>query len=287
ASVSLQKTEENLPFLSPFLGTWASGRNQTVAIRGPVRSGSPFLDNLTTQFLVMVGLDTGMIRSAYISNSHSLRGHDPKTGKECPLINAVNCLRGSVVVVENTVHHELQMTDISFDVDIDDNLSYSTVLHELFVPNKITCSKGRKLARMYSTPGMWSYIDASRSQDSSVTVPAAHPGEPGSKHKAFGSFFIPAGPQPGQSDGKHCIAKGIDPFDCCFTTIMSAAACFYRKKDLSFFPSTLTGNVTLVVGGFTIATKVVQSGVPITYSEDVAELKIGPVHMSCSDFTYD
>ncbi|CAE8623715.1 unnamed protein product, partial [Polarella glacialis] len=126
ASVFLQKTEENLPFLSPFLGSWASGRNQTVAIRGPVRSGSPFLDNLTTQFLVMVGLDTGMIRSAYISNSHSLRGHDPKTGKECPLINAVNCLRGSVVVVENTVHHELQMTDISFDVDIDDNLSYST-----------------------------------------------------------------------------------------------------------------------------------------------------------------
>jgi len=282
ASIVLRKSLDTESRLSEFMGRWASGSTQTVAIRGPVDSVSPFLDNITIQLVSMAGIAEGMITSAYISKAHSLRGHEAASGKECPLIGAKDCLRGSVVSVQNVIHHAIELVDASFDINIPDTLSYKTVLHELVFPKDISCNKGTRIARMRTVPGMWSYIDPNRVQDDFAILPPAP--EPG---KSLASFFLSAEPQPGQSDGQQCISAGIDPMDCCFTTVMSAAACFYRRKDLSSIPLVISGNVTLVVGTFQIHIQVTQEGVPLTYAEDVPQFQVGALFMSCSDFDFD
>mmetsp|Transcript_101337 Transcript_101337/g.180118 ORF Transcript_101337/g.180118 Transcript_101337/m.180118 type:complete len:856 (-) Transcript_101337:50-2617(-) len=283
ASFFLRKSSDTESHLSEFMGRWASGLTQTVAIRGPVDSVSPFLENITVQLVSMAGIAEGMMTSAYISKAHSLRGHEAASGKECPLIGAKDCLRGSVVSAQNVLHHAVELVDASFDVDVPDTLSYKTVMHELFFPREISCNKSTRIARMRTVPGMWSYMDPTRVQDSfAILPPAQMPGQ-----KSLTSFFLSAEPQPGQSDGEQCIAAGIDPMDCCFTTILSAAACFYRRKDLSLIPLVMSGNVTLLVGSFQLEIKVRQEGVPLTYAEEIAEFQVGALRMSCSDFVFD
>lgn len=255
---------------------------QTLAIRGPVNSASPFLENLIIQKISVLGLAEGMIRSAYISNPHSLRGHNAITGKACKLIGDKNCLRGSVVVLQNALHRDIVLKDINFDADLPHDLSYTAVMHELFIPKNINCSKGKRLAHMYSGAGMWSYMDPSRSRDSSFPLPAAIDNET----KTLASLFLPARPQTGQSDGLQCIAAGIDPMDCCFTTVQPAAACYYKQKDLNFIPASMTGNLTFVLQHFEISIQVSQTGIPITYAEDIPDFQVGPVFMSCSDITF-
>lgn len=282
-SIVMQKTLSSEQHLAKFLGDWMSGIDQSVMLRGPVESASPFLNNLTTQSVLIPGLSTGgLIKSAYVSNAHTLRGHVPETGKECPLQDGVNCLKGAVVVGGNPVNQHIRLKDMSFDVDMPENLAYDTVLHALHVlPVRIRCNKSTQLARMYSTPGMWAYLNASRAGEDFAPLP------PGSPEKAaLGSFFLAARPQPGQSDGRFCLNQRMDPMDCCFTTLVPAAACYYRQKAMSFIPASVRGNMTLEIGRFSISSQLSQSSFPINFAENVPQFQVGPLTMSCSDFNF-
>jgi len=282
-SIELLKTLESEQHLARFLGGWISGVDQLVAIRGPVESASPFLNNLTTQSVLIPGISSGgLIKSAYVSNSHTLRGHVPETGKPCPLMDGIDCLKGSVIVAGNPVHQHIRLKDMSVDVDMPEDLAYDTVLHALHIlPVPLQCNKSARLARMYSTPGMWAYLNTSRAGEDSVPLPPGSPEKP-----ALASFFVAARPQPGQSDGSFCLNQRMDPWDCCFTTLVPAAACYYRRKAMSFIPASVRGNLTLEIGRFSISSQVSQSSFPITFADDIPQFQVGPLTMSCSDFNF-
>eukprot|EP00930_Biecheleria_cincta_P095182 TRINITY_DN87191_c0_g1_i1.p1 TRINITY_DN87191_c0_g1~~TRINITY_DN87191_c0_g1_i1.p1 ORF type:complete len:861 (+),score=94.98 TRINITY_DN87191_c0_g1_i1:86-2668(+) len=282
-SLFLHKAVDNERSISELIGRWASGLSQSVAICGPADSTSLAPPYMMTQVMQVSGAAQGLIKSGYVSSPHSFLGHDGKTGKACGLPGDRNCLRGAVVVARSVAHATLRLLDLSLDVNTVDNLTYKTVLHELLFPRTISCSSGKRLARLQSLPGMWSYIDQAKSQDASITLLSV---ETTANREAHTSFFLPGQPQPGQSSGHHCIAAGIDPMDCCFTTVLSAAACFYRKQDLSIIPVTFLGNMTMVVGEFQIRIAVSQSEVPFTYAEDVPNFQVGALRMSCSDFRW-
>mmetsp|Transcript_14935 Transcript_14935/g.41281 ORF Transcript_14935/g.41281 Transcript_14935/m.41281 type:complete len:875 (-) Transcript_14935:68-2692(-) len=281
-SIVLQKTATSEKHLSRFLGAWASGMDQLVVIRGPVGSASPFLNHLTTESVQIMGLASGVFKSGFVSSSHTLRGHVPETGKQCPLQDGRNCLKGAVAVVGNPLHHELRLAAMSFDVDMLEALSYETVLHAMHIlPVRVKCSKGTRMARVYSTPGMWAYLDPSRAGEDSVSLPPAAEGG-----VALASFFLAARPQPGQSQGGYCLNQHADPMDCCFTTLVPAAACYYRRKAMSFVPASVRGNLTFEIGSFSISSEIAQTSFPITFTDDLLKFVVGPVTMSCDDFTF-
>merc|ERR1712032_928710 len=102
---------------------------------------------------------------------------------------------------------------------------------------------------------------------------------------ALTSSFLAGEAQPGQSDGTRCFGK-LGTLDCCYTTIMPAAACLSKRRDLSVIPSILTGNLTLLVDSFNISMTLEQRGVPINFANNVPNFRIGLVSMSCQDFTF-
>jgi len=280
-SIVLEKTSSSEPYVASFLGIWGSGLEQNVAIRGPTRSPFPFLENVTTQIVAIAGVARGMIKSASVSGFDSLIGHDPR-GKPCSLLESSECLKGGVVTVQNVLHHAIKLTDIAMDINLLEDLAYDAVMHTLeFIPKPVSCSKGSRLTRMRSVPGMWTYLNTSRASDASVQVP----GVPHGGETVLTSFFLAGEPQPGQSDGTRCFGK-LDTMDCCFTTILPAAACLSQHRDLSIIPSSLRGNLTLWVDSFNISTTLEQRGVPINFAHDVPNFRVGPISMSCQDFTF-
>eukprot|EP00931_Biecheleriopsis_adriatica_P121107 TRINITY_DN96192_c0_g1_i1.p1 TRINITY_DN96192_c0_g1~~TRINITY_DN96192_c0_g1_i1.p1 ORF type:complete len:829 (+),score=135.16 TRINITY_DN96192_c0_g1_i1:33-2519(+) len=282
ASLILHKSAENEPWLSDFFGRWASGHKQKVAIRGPLHSLASILDDRTLHLAELSGSPKGLVRSGFVSGAASLKGYHRRTGAACNLLTEQHCLRGAVVVLQNNVHHELQLLNISLDVDIRDDLEYRALLHELFVPRISYCHTGQRLARVRAQVGMWSHLDPSRAKDASVTLPAPAQGA----EAALASLFLPGEPQPGQSNGTQCFPGQDPPIDCCFATVLSAAACFYQQQELSFIPVSVKGNMSIVVDDFQLQIKIFQSGIPITFEDDVPNVAAGPVHMACSDFNF-
>jgi len=173
---------------------------------------------------------------------------------------------------------------MSFDVDLQQDLSYDGVLRELRVlPVHVKCNNGRRLFRMSTAPGMWANFDPERASEDWVTMPGAPP-----NGSSLVSFLLPSRPQPGQSKGGPCLSKRIEPQeDCCFSSVLPAAACFYkRQKAMSFIPTSIRGNMTLIVGDFKIRTAVTQAGVPMSFADDEPSFQVGPVTMACEDFVF-
>eukprot|EP00443_Scrippsiella_acuminata_P064617 CAMPEP_0115540212 /NCGR_PEP_ID=MMETSP0271-20121206/89809_1 /TAXON_ID=71861 /ORGANISM="Scrippsiella trochoidea, Strain CCMP3099" /LENGTH=472 /DNA_ID=CAMNT_0002973195 /DNA_START=71 /DNA_END=1485 /DNA_ORIENTATION=+ len=174
-SIVLEKTNSSEPYLAAFLGTWASGLEQIVAIQGPTRPQFSFLENITTQTVVVAGVTKGLVKSAYVSGFDSLQGHSLH-GQPCSLLESSDCLKGPVVTMQNTLHHTIKLTDISLDANLLEDLAYEAVIHTLPIfPKKVSCRKGSRLSRLSSVPGMWAYLNASRASDASVLVPGVPP----------------------------------------------------------------------------------------------------------------
>merc|ERR1719383_1204977 len=159
-TIVLTKTPQNAPYLSKFFGTWNSGITQYVAISGPIRSGSTFLNNITTQTIEVAGIAAGMVSAGYINKQTTVSGHNPETGEKCSLIAGKDCVRGADVVMSNPVHHNLTMVNQSFDMNLHTGINYTVELKMLGFPFKrVTCNKGTMFSRMTSTSGMWSQWD--------------------------------------------------------------------------------------------------------------------------------
>jgi len=220
-----------------------------------------------------------MIKSAYVSHFHSLQGHDP-AGAPCGPLEGTRCLKGAVIAVQNAVSRGVALRDIVMDADLLEELSYDVKLSTLkVIPKRASCSRGTRLSRMRSAPGMWAYLDPARGGDD--VVPLAGGGG------ALTSFFLAAEAQPGQAVGGPCfISARLDPMDCCFTTILTAAACKAQLRDSNIFPTTMRGNATLLVDTFNISVHMRQTGVPVTFANDVPNFNMGVVTASCRDFVF-
>lgn len=306
-SIFLHKSPDSVNSLSDLLGRWASGSNQTLAIRGPAGFASPGIDANLVHLVQIAGASGGLVQSAYISSADSLVGYDPATGRACGCFKADNvssyhrdaspwgkdkecdlrsCLRGSRVILQNTLQHRLQLLDVSLDVNSLHALEYQAKLHMMLIKEVISCKSSTKLARVQTRPGMWSHSDPRRSEDASVTLPAAQAGL-GKRVPGQSSVFLPGQPQPGQFSGRQCRVLGSDTdVDCCFATVLIAAACYYQQQEMSYIPVAMEGNMTLVMGEFQAQIKVTQDRVPIMFADDVPNVHLGPLRLTCFDFDF-
>jgi len=262
--------------ISDFLGRWLSGAQQTLVLRGP--------HGLTVSGVKVVGLPGGLLQSAIISRAQTLQGHDAETGELCDWRRGEqqHCLRGPMLIADSsltTTHHSVQARDINLDVDLQQNLTYDATLRELRLQlDHISCDSGNKLFRMQSMPGMWSAVDPERRAEDSVTF---HDG-------LTQSFLLPNRPQPDQLKGGTCFAKIFKRRlqECCFASVLPAAACYYKSKAQRFIPVDIAGNLTLVVDAFVVQTSITQTGVPMSFEGDEPSFQLGPVTMYCDDFDF-
>jgi len=285
--VTLIQSTSSATRIAKLLSDYASGKEQRIVIQGPVLAAAPWLLNVTTQVATMPGLPKPIVRSGVISDYLTIHGHMPNTGKACSLTQGEKCFRGSIVGAANFASRDLTMREMSFDVFTADEINYDVTIRALdLVPLKTArCSgKHRSVTRLFSTPGMWTFIDPERSQDATVTMPSTK-----SKTDGVTSFFLPAKPMPGQSDGTDCLGKLLkneEPYDCCYLTVLTAAACYYRQKDLTVIPVSIEGNYTLSVDEFNIRTNISQAMVPLNFGHGIEQFADGPLTLSCQDFTF-
>mmetsp|Transcript_58780 Transcript_58780/g.137249 ORF Transcript_58780/g.137249 Transcript_58780/m.137249 type:complete len:895 (-) Transcript_58780:218-2902(-) len=300
--------------LGQFIGRWSAGARQVLALAGPIEAASPFLvaqdavEDLPLRTVSIAGMKSPILQSALVSSSHSFQGHSPRTGKACQL--GEDCLRGAVVVASNVnIGKAITVRDITIDVNLLEKISYDATLHVLgdsgsdLIGKHIQCDRGHRLAQIFSSAGMWSHVNASRSKESAVQLS-------GRSKAPTTAFFLPSRPQEGQTDGSKCFGpflgqgthEDISPWDvaslanignatafnqdCCFTTILTAAACRQESRDESFIPTVVHGRATLQVGDFSAPVEIPATEVPVTFAEDIPTMRVGVIHLSCSDITF-
>jgi hypothetical protein len=289
ARVSLSgKTGDAVPFskaLATLLGQWASGVPQDLIVRGPymLRNGSlqPLHWASIEKRLTIHGLSSGLLKSTYIDNYYSILGHKPYTGDNCPYNLGAECFRGALNVVESGFSRDVRLRDLSIDVDLLEPLAYDTRLHGIVaIPiKKVSCPRSSHVTRLFSAAGMSTLTNRSRAHEDFITLHGNT-----RREQELTSFFLPGKPQPGQAAGSTCL--GDKDYDCCFKTVLSAAACYNERNSASVIPVSLSGNLTLVVDDFFIAISFVQRSSPIIFEKDMTHLKSGLVSMSCEDFRF-
>lgn len=141
---------------------------------------------------------------------------------------------------------------------------------------------------MYSTKGMFTNLDPSLKDIDYVTLPA----------DASTSFFLPGKPQPGQAmvPAEPCFLgqPKMDPFDCCFTSSFTAAACYFYQEEQgrrAYIPVDVSGNATFQIGQFVLPVQGLRlKEVPIMVTDEVRAFSysVGPVSasFSCADITF-
>jgi len=275
-SAELIRTEISRPWLGEFLGGFVSGVPQAVSLRGPVGADGAeptLLEGLVADVLHIRGPTQGFIKSVSMSAARALQGYNPMTGWPC--LPGLPCFRGPVVALESNLNRAMKLSDIVLDVNLTQDLSYGVTYPPKMFPRSANCTHGRRLLRLRSKPGMWTYMDGNRSQDASAVLPAA----PTSGLGALMSLFLPMEPQPSEAEG---------PASRCFHTALTAAACSLRERDLSVAPVEVRGSMYLEVDAFKLAVTVSQGGVPVTFADDMQQLKVGPgpIKMMCSGFDF-
>jgi len=269
ASFEFDKTLATEGHLEALVSDWLSGVDHVVALMLAFNLTGTGIGPIYKAF-TLLGQQGSILRSALANKEHSILGHAATTGRRCFLTTGADCLRGSAIVAESVASRNVTLTDVSLDVDLNENLSYSIMLMGPMVGpigfKFVRCDKGPRMARMYSSKGMWTHVDPSRWDDETVMLPRSSQGG-----RAMTSFFLPSKPQPGQSDGSRCFTgafRDVASNDCCFSTVLPAAACFYAQKGMDAIPVTVSGNLTIVVDAFSITARV-QTDIAIMPSDIV------------------
>jgi len=171
-----------------------------------------------------------------------------------------------------------------------------------------TCSASKVLGRTFSKPGMWagypnhspgvglSYppddpnttdVDENlqaRLADDVIPVPPARVAADGTKIPTSYSLTMPVHPIPGMTavpgapdPPPPCIwgLKDLNPFDCCMTTIFTAAACKAAESGKKQITVRSSGSAVMIVDGveLNISTSI---RMPVTYTKDVLQFDAIP-----------
>ena len=208
--------------------------------------------------------------------------------------------------------------DLTFDAFFDMPISYRATIrvHAGGVPIELKsfeCKPSPKFARLRSMAGIWAFAPfhnrsyasapraaaAQRLNDSVVTLK----GRP-----IKSAFFLAAEPQPGQAEetnadgamGPCILGFGrLDPFDCCFTTRFTAAACAYRARGDHVIPVTAQGNASLLIDDWKLDSRHFRAQirrVPVGFTDALSDFRVGLTDgsigqelylgFSCDDFEF-
>eukprot|EP00941_MAST-03F_sp_MAST-3F-sp1_P003875 g3875.t1 len=268
--------------LSLLLSNWANGVTQNIVLFGPHANKASFLNNLTRQKTSLSGVSRSLIVSGFMSAFHTVTGHNPETGKSCSLTDGSDCLHGSIIVLDNPMNVPIELKDVSIDIG-GPKLNYTMEMDVVGIPGKqVICNKNGKLARIETKKGMFSWLDGGKSaKNDTIILPSS----------TMHSYFVPADPQPGQNTGGPCLdIKGLDPYDCCYTSAFTAAACASRSQGLTYIETTSQGNATMSVGNSTLPFEIMlqlhEENVPVLYTEDILTFKKSVVEISCEHITF-
>jgi len=227
-----------------------------------------------------------------------VHGWDVTSGRPCGSFrqSESECLKGALVYAQAPGRKLLLLRDVVFDAFFDAPIAYraSIRLHAGSLPvsfKSFECAASDKFTRLRSAPGIWAFAPAhnrSYSPDAAAAsrqrlADAAIPLE-GQPVKS--AFFLAAEPQPGQANetagrgAQPCILgdKQLDPFDCCFTTRFTAAACFYRARGQQVIPISARGRATLTIDDWTLRSRHFHASfprVPTGFTDALTDFRVG------------
>jgi hypothetical protein len=234
-----------------------------------------------------------------MSSDHTVHGWDRITGETCSPFRQqrANCSKGTLVFAQPPGRKPLLFHNLTYDTFFDEPVAYRATIrvHAGMFPidlKTVTCLPSDKFARLRSSPGIWafaprhnrSYSSDPRAATAQRLADAAIPlgGWP-----TESAFFLAAEPQPGQAEETNadghtgpCLlgATWLDPFDCCFTTRFTAAACAYRARGQHVIPITATGNATLVIDDWSLPARhftATVPRVPVGFSHALTDFRVG------------
>jgi hypothetical protein len=312
------------------LGRWASKIDQTFISVAPINKY--FLNGIWEGSNDMLGSAITMYSATFATRDTFVKGYNPKTGAACTFWDqgAESCNKGAMVMGMNPFQREWFLRDISYDIYLEEAYEYEGRFRVNVPPLNMNaveyrCAPSRAIGRTYSTPGMWagypehrpgvglSYPDddpttaaderlEARLADDVIPVPpASADGTP-----AVYSFSMPVKPIPGLAERINlngnagpCIfgLENVNPFDCCMTTIFTAAACKAAERGEMHLVVTSSGNATMIVDGVSIKLST-SVRMPVSYTKDMLDFDAlggddygvvgvaGSAGFSCADLTF-
>jgi len=309
------------------LGRWASKMDQTFISVGPMNKH--FINGIWVGSNEMSGSAITMYSATFGTEETFVKGYNPKTGQPCQIWDQGldSCDKGAMVMGMNPFRREWQIRDISYDIYLEEAYEYEGNFNVNIAgidgdAVNFKCAPSRAIGRTFSKQGIWagypnhtpetgrSYPQddpataederlQARLADEVIPVPAAAAdGTP-----AVYTFTMPVHPIPGVAERVNlngnagpCIfgLENLDPFDCCMTTIFTAAACKAAEKGEKHLVVTSSGNATMIVDGvrLNISTSV---RMPVSYTQAILNFDAlgdglvgaaGSAGFSCDDITF-
>lgn len=312
------------------LGRWASKIDQTFISVGP--TNKHFMNGIWVGSNDMPGSAITMYTTTFATKETFVKGYHPQTGEACTFWDQSTeaCDKGAMIMAMNPFQREWFLRDISYDIYLEEAYEYEGKFNVNVPPLDIDavefrCAPTRAIGRTFSKPGMWaaypehrpgvglSYppddpstavderLQARLADDVIPVPPASADGTP-----AVYSFTMPVHPIPGVAERVNlngnagpCVfgLENLDPFDCCMTTIFTAAACKAAERGEMHLVVTSTGNATMIVDGVSIniSTSV---RMPVSYTKDMLDFDAlggddygmvgvaGSAGFSCDDLTF-
>jgi hypothetical protein len=312
------------------LGRWASKLDQTFISVGP--TNKHFMNGLWAGSTDMPGSTVAMYSTTFATKETFVKGYHPKTGQACNFWdqNKDTCDKGAMIIAMNPFQREWFVRDVSYDIYLEEAYEYEGKFTVNMPPLDVAtvefqCAPTRAVGRTFSKPGMWaaypehtpgvgrSYPEddpstdvderlQARMEDDVIPVPpASADGTP-----AVYSFVMPVHPIPGVAERTNlngnsggCVfgMENLDPFDCCMTTILTAAACKAAERGDMHLVVTSTGNATMIVDGLSINISTAVR-MAISYTKDMLNFDAlggddygmlgvaGSAGFSCDDITF-
>lgn len=284
--------------ISDMISRWASSKHHQVVIRGPVNHGSPFLNHLST-LPVMIQGGPNLFVGGAMNREHTAVGYNPYTGAPCSILEGKICMRGATVFGRNPFGKKLVLRDMVIDVFFEEQFSWDVDIVGIVSASpriplfSSSCKATDMFTRVVSRPGMHAHSPAydneyssdpgmrewQRVRDDTIVMPA----------NGQASMFLPGLPMPGQPEAQvrdgntgGCFwgIEELDPFDCCYTTVFTAAACYYHTvKGLDFVPVKSRGDVTILIDDWSLSiTHEPDDGMFLSFTDDILLFKqnLGP-----------
>lgn len=282
-------------------GRWASQHEQTLISFGPTNK-PPYLNRIWQGVVTVEGSPTAMLSGALGTRESFVLGYNVRTGEPCDLYNqgADVCDKGALVMAQNPFGRQWLLREVEYDVYFEEHFEYEAFFRvqpfgQPLDVRAISCAPTNTFARMRSKRGMWSFAPnhrgpqghgypgngsallAARLADEVIPMPAGAEVGAGTV-----PFFLTAVPVPGNAertnrDGKTgpCVLgiATLDPFDCCMTTIFTAAACKMAQRGRSHLNVRAQGRATVDVDGLSMVVYP-EVSLPLSYTDDVLNFDV-------------